>query len=514
LLLASSLLGACSSAGVQRPRAAAPESVGRGCPPERARDGEVRLAFLGDSGYGTGVSEWGTHGQEAVANRINNLGLAPDLVFFLGDNIYWLGNAELYKTRFDDMYDPLIRECRAHVALGNHDVKGCRAVEEYEQWESCFQELRTALVADKKAQHQRQGLPEAEATERAEREAEEDMERALEAEALPASKANCLPGDASAYENEASGSCHAGDALAHAQFGFGSVDRGDPPKSSRQRYYSLLYPLPKPVPGATTAEKPPEREDRPLVDVIVLDTNTLHVGGSLLGKSDKPREDRLQLQWLRSAMSQWLPAPGSEGSRIWKILAMHHPPATPRGCACLFFGKCIGGHGDEDPLDKQIKQALEGLQPPDLVMGAHNHIYARSHPLDGQGRPQKEGGGGVRYFVTGGGGAPLYGIKDPDDRWAKSGSIYHFVYMRLTASSAFFWTIDENGNVQDSGCFEKGSNVDLPLSADFRYDDALPPRCTVDGSQPVVSPKTTPDAPSPPPPPGQAAGTPERSERQ
>ena len=55
--------------------------------------------------------------------------------------------------------------------------------------------------------------------------------------------------------------------------------------------------------------------------------------------------------------------------------------------------------------------------------------------------------------------------------------------------------------------------MDLPLSADFRYDDALPPRCTVDGSQPVVSPKTTPDVPTPPPP-GQAAGTPERSERQ
>ena len=513
LLLASSLLAACSSAGVPRPRAATPETVGRGCPPERARDGEVRLAFLGDSGYGTGVSEWGTHGQEAVAERLNRLDLPADLVFFLGDNIYWLGNAELYKTRFDDMYDPLIRECRAHVALGNHDVKGCRAVEEYEQWESCFQELTTALVADKKAGYQRQGLPEAEATDRAELEAQEDMERALEAEALPLSKANCLPGDASAYENEAGGTCHAGDALAHAQFGFGSVDKGDPPKSSRQRYYSIRYPLPKPAPGATTASSPPEKEERPLVDVIVLDTNTLHVGGSVLGRSDKPREDRLQLQWLRSAMSEWLPAPGSEETRIWKILAMHHPPATPRGCACRFLGKCIGGHGDEEALDKEIKQALEGLQPPDLVMGAHNHIYARSHPLDGQGRPQKEGGGGVRYFVTGGGGAPLYGIKDPDARWARTGSIYHFVYMRLTASSAFFWTIDENGHVQDSGCFEKGSNVDLPLSADFRYDDALPPRCSVDGSQPVVSPKTTPEE-STPPPPGQAAGTPERRDRQ
>ncbi len=507
ILLPAAALSACSSAGGPRPRVV-PETVGRGCPPERARDGEVRLAFLGDSGYGTGVSEWGTHGQEAVAERLNRLQLAPDLVFFLGDNIYWLGNAELYKTRFDDMYDPLIRECRAHVALGNHDVKGCRAVEEYEQWESCFQELRTALVADKKARHLRQGVSEEEANDLAEREAQEDMERALEVDSLPLSKANCLPGDATAYENEAGGTCHASDALAHAQFGFGSVEKGDPPKSARQRYYSILYPLPKPAPGATAAG-PVEQEERPLVDVIVLDTNTLHVEGSVLGKSEKPREDRLQMLWLRSAMSQWLPTPGSEGTRIWKILAMHHPPKTPRGCACLFFGKCLGGHGDETALASQLDSALEGLEAPDLVMAAHNHLYARSHPLGPEGRPAQEGTGAVRYFVAGGGGAPLYGVKGKDDRWAKTGSIYHFVYMRLTASAAFYWTIDENGNVHDSGCFEKGSNVDLPLSADFKYSDALPPRCSVDGGQPAVSPKSEPE-PSAPSASGQAAGAPER----
>ena len=38
----------------------------------------------------------------------------------------WRGSAALYKARFDDVYDPLIRDCKAHVALGNHDVKGCQ----------------------------------------------------------------------------------------------------------------------------------------------------------------------------------------------------------------------------------------------------------------------------------------------------------------------------------------------------------------------------------------------------
>lgn len=496
-LLLAAATSSCVSAGAPRPQARAPERVGRGCPPERAQDGEVRLAFLGDSGYGTGSSEWGTHGQEAVAAQINRLSLEPDLVFFLGDNIYWLGDQDLYKPRFDDIYDPLIRECRAHVALGNHDVKGCRAVEEYEQWESCFQELRTSVAADLKARYQRQGMAEVEAAAKAQTDAEAEMGGAMEAQALASSKGNCLPGDATAYESETAGSCHAAAALAHAQFGFGSVEKGDPPASQRQRYYSILYPLPRTTRAGTPKDAGPQT--RPLVDVIVLDSNTLHVGGSVLGKSEKPREDRLQLLWLRSAMAQWLPAPG-ETHRIWKLLALHHPPRSPRGCACRVFGKCIGGHADERALDQQLQQALEGLEPPDMVLAGHNHLYARSHPLDAGGKAVHEGTGGVRYFVSGGGGAPLYAINDKDDsRWARAESIYHFVYMRLTSSSAFYWTIDANGRVRDSGCFEKGSNVDLPLALDFRYDDALPPRCAVDGSQPAVSPKTAPEAaPTPP----------------
>jgi hypothetical protein len=59
---------------------------------------------------------------------------------------------------------------------------------------------------------------------------------------------------------------------------------------------------------------------------------------------------------------------------------------------------------------------------------------------------------------------------------------YHFVYLRLTADSAFFWTIDSGGKVRDSGCFEKGSNVDHPLAAGFGYGDSLPPHCGEPGA--------------------------------
>ena len=301
-----------AAAALAAPAQAAPPTVkspsdvvGRGCPPERAQDGEVRVVFLGDSGYGTGVSEWGAHGQEAVANQVNNLALKPDLVFFLGDNIYWQGSTDLYKARFDDMYDPLIRECRAHVALGNHDVKGCRAVQEYEQWESCFTELRTSLVADLKARYQRQGMSEEEATARAETEAAAETSGELAVEAVSARKRNCIPGDASAYEMITTGSCNAEAALSHAQFGFGSVEKGDPPASQRQRYYSIPWPLPQTTPSGQPDDPAPVKETTPLVHVIVLDSNTLLVDGSVLGQTSPPREDRLQMLWLRSQMRRW-----------------------------------------------------------------------------------------------------------------------------------------------------------------------------------------------------------------
>jgi hypothetical protein len=463
--------------------AAGPAEVARGCPPERAQNGEVRLVVLGDSGYGQGFSEWGTRGQEAIAAQIGRLRLPADLVLFLGDNIYWTGSSDLYKSRFDDVYDPLIRQCQAHVALGNHDVKGCRTVDENQRWESCLQDLRAALVADRKARYQRQGVSEEEAAQKAEADTVAESAGQLAAEALGTRKANCLPGDATAYEDDGSArrTCHAAAALEHAQFGFGSIQRAEPAASQRQRYYSILWPLPKLTKAGAPVEPTATPPAKPLVEVMVLDSNTLDVDGGMLDSKNGPkREDQLQLLWYRNAMAQWLPAPG-ESHRIWKLTAMHHPPHTPRACACRAFGKCVGGHSDSLGLRAQLDKAIEDMEPPDLMLTAHNHIYARSHPLDKAGQPLASGKGGVRYFVIGGGGAPTFAVQKPDQRWAKTLSTYHFVYLRLTASSAFFWTIDARGAVRDSGCFEKGSNVDHPLSPDFDYNDPLPPRCATEG---------------------------------
>jgi len=284
LLAAVLALAAVSAPSAAPAEADASKEVARGCPPERALNGEVRLVFLGDSGYGEGFSEWGTHGQDAIAQRLATLTPAPDLVFFLGDNIYWRGSSNLYKERFDDVYDPLIRDCKVHVALGNHDLKGCRAVEEYERWESCLQELRTSLVADRKARYKRQGMAEDAAAQKAEADTAAESAGELAADAVRAQRGNCLPGDATAYEALKPGAktaCFAKEALSHAQFGFGTIERGDPPAHERQRYYSILWPLPKLTPAGQKADLATP-EVRPLVDVMVLDSNTLDVEGSVL----------------------------------------------------------------------------------------------------------------------------------------------------------------------------------------------------------------------------------------
>ncbi len=153
----------------RRPRAEAPaDVVERGCPPERAQNGEVRLVFLGDSGYGQGFAEWGAHGQEAIAAQINDLRLAPDLVLFLGDNIYWRGQQQALQVAL-----------RRHVRPADPAVQGPRGARQprreglprggaVERGSRALSELRTALLADRKARYVRQGLTEDDAAAKAE----------------------------------------------------------------------------------------------------------------------------------------------------------------------------------------------------------------------------------------------------------------------------------------------------------------------------------------------------------
>src|SRR5205814_138584 len=163
-----------------------------------------------------------------------------------------------------------------------------------------------------------------------------------------------------------------------------------------------------------------------------------------------------QLLWMENQLRT---APAG----AWTFTVMHHPAFSPRGCVFRFLGHCVGGHDDEAGLKAQLQGAwgpaaddrANGLYHPDFVVTAHNHFYARTRALDGLGYPTRQDGAGVRYFVTGGGGAPLYRQQPLHSRYAVGGSFHHFVYMRLQPGTAFFWAIDETGHVRDSGCLHR-----------------------------------------------------------
>ncbi len=80
--------------------------------------------------------------------------------------------------------------------------------------------------------------------------------------------------------------------------------------------------------------------------------------------------------WLRENL------PAQEGDR-WTVVAFHHPVYSP------------GLHGSSETLADLPK--LFERTGVDLVLNGHDHLYSVTEPL-----------GGIRYVVTGGGGAELY----------------------------------------------------------------------------------------------------------
>lgn len=447
-------------------RCGTPDSCATG-----ARSGELALVFLGDSGFGEGgSSEWGPHSQAAVAKRLEALCPRPDLVLFLGDNVYWRGSPDLFAPRFDTMYAPLfdVEQRRVHAALGNHDVKGCQLSlrSAIGGGETCGDALARLVVEDVK----RDLVP-----------GSPLLSAPVMDKARTVLRADCPPAYDLAYEQaqDSGTSCYATEALRHQPFGYG-VRGGNP-----LRYYSIDAPMAAPAAGVAA----------PHARILVTDSNTLRRGpgpapGATTEQVLKPgkaggeeavtpvgRWDELQGLWVENQLR-------TTPAEAWRIVVMHHPAYSPRGCAFKFLGSCVGGHGDDEALQRALFGAYITPESqdapatymddrPDLVIGAHNHFYARSRALAASGYPARDEEPGVRYFVTGGGGAPLYRVMPLHRRYATAGAFHHFLYVRLRQDTAFFWAIDESGRVRDSGCFRRGESTDRCIAAGKFTDDVV-----------------------------------------
>lgn len=103
------------------------------------------------------------------------------------------------------------------------------------------------------------------------------------------------------------------------------------------------------------------------------------------------------LEWLREKLR---PEPGDR----WTVVSFHHPVFTP------------GPHGDT-PGFASIMPRLFRRKGVDLVLNGHDHLYAVMPPKRR-----------IRYVVTGGGGAGLYGCEQPE-RFEICVSRHHFLYV-------------------------------------------------------------------------------------
>lgn len=179
----------------------------------------------------------------------------------------------------------------------------------------------------------------------------------------------------------------------------------------------------------------------PLVEVFVLDSNTLHTSQTKLGLL---REDRAQLQWLDEALR----ASGAH----WKVVTLHHPPHSPKTPVKYWWiVPTGGGRAREWQLDLQLGPILR-RRGVDAVFAGHNHFYARMVPQEG-----------IRYFVSGGGGRETYPFEDSPGYVAAGGDFHHFIYVRATEASFEYYAVDDAGRSRDAGVFTKGSVVDTRI---------------------------------------------------
>ena len=83
---------------------------------------EVRVMFVGDTGTGEAPAR---AVQDVIGHTVDSAGASH--LFLLGDNVYDDGEAKYIKSKFIDVYEPVMdRGATVHAALGNHDVRKCK----------------------------------------------------------------------------------------------------------------------------------------------------------------------------------------------------------------------------------------------------------------------------------------------------------------------------------------------------------------------------------------------------
>ena len=111
--------------------------------------------------------------------------------------------------------------------------------------------------------------------------------------------------------------------------------------------------------------------------------------------------NNLKMDWLRQATR-------AESGDRWIVVVFHHPVYSPGT-----------GHGSTPGFRPKLPRLFR-RRGVDLVLNGHDHVYAVTKELRG-----------IRYVVTGGGGARIYGC-EPKDFSARCIRHHHFLYVTAT----------------------------------------------------------------------------------
>lgn len=152
----------------------------------------------------------------------------------------------------------------------------------------------------------------------------------------------------------------------------------------------------------------------------------------------------------------WLENDLAATQQLWKFVFFHYPPYSS------------SSHGS----DLAVRNALAPLferYGVDLIFTGHDHSYERTQPMIGDsvasaGRPAPV------YFVTGGGGAPLYPLVTANSFTAYFQSVYHYTRTEVHGCTLTLQAIDKAGVVFDTFTLDKCGNrlQELAPGLDYR----------------------------------------------
>jgi predicted phosphodiesterase len=125
----------------------------------------------------------------------------------------------------------------------------------------------------------------------------------------------------------------------------------------------------------------------------------------------------------------------------WIFVVMHEGPRSS------------GPHGDNEELRELGVERLLRRHRVDLVISGHDHAYERGED------------DGLRYLVSGGGGAPLYQRRRVRSSTLSFASDHHFVRADVGREEVKFTAMRPDGTVIDTGVLRRDGWADAPRAA-------------------------------------------------